>query len=266
MSVIQRNVTRTVLNATETTSYTKSPSADELTFELDVADNFYIGYKNRFASRYFHFSTLNATARTITVQYWDGTAWDAVEDFVDQTAGFTKSGFLSWVNVSGWNSYALTPIDDKDLYWIKITVNGALDAGTKLQSVLNLFCDENMARVYYPEMISDTRYLPPGRTDYLEQLEAATNLVALRLKQHHIIEDISQVIDINEVAISAVHAFAYVLLNPIAKDESEKESRDEAEINMNKELNRVKLDLDWDKSGVIETNEQNTGNIFIARS
>lgn len=265
MSVVFRNVTRTILDSTETTSYTRTPAADPLTFELTTLSNFYIGFKKPFTTRYFHFSTLNTNVVTVTAEYWNGTTWQAVEDLIDQTNGMTRNGFLSWQNVGDWKEQELTPVDDRELFWIRVKVSDTLDGGTALQSLLNLFCDENLVRAYYPELIDDSRYLPPGRVDFVEQLEAAKNLVVLRLKQDHLIRDESQIIDINEVALSAVHAFAWVVLNPIAVDEGEKERRDKAFTDFNYELNKVKLDLDFDDTGIVEADEENQGNIFFKR-
>jgi len=266
MPAILRNVTRTVLDSAETTAYTKSPSQDALTFELTASSEFYICFKKPFSTRHFNFDTANTvTGVVITVEYWDGTDWAEVLDIVDQTWGFTRSGFLSWVNDGKWQPRKASPIDDVELYWAKITVDQDLSAGTSLQSVLNLFCDEDMLQAYYPELVTDTRYLPEGRSDFIEQLHAAKEWVVHRLKKDHLIKDENQIEDINEVAIAATHATAWVILNPIAKDDGDKEKRDEAFNDANRELNRVKIDIDWDESGVIEDDEKDIGNIFIPR-
>ena len=265
MPVINKNITRTILDSVETTQQTRTPSKDALLFELTSSSKFYVGYQNPFSTRYFHFKTLNTTTRTITVKYWDGTQYSEVEDLLDQTNGFTSNGFISWLNQNNWREYAQSPITNQSLYWVEITIDDALDPGTELQSGLDLYCDEDFVRGYYPEIISDSRYHPPGRDDFLEQLKAARDLVVLRLKQDGLIRNAGQIIDINEVAVAAAHAFVWVVLNPIAKDEGEKEMRDDAYKNFIKELNRVKIDIDWDNSGTIEESEKDSGNVFIAR-
>lgn len=267
MPVIDRHVTRTIFNATESTRETRTHNTDALAFVMvNAVDNFYVGFKHPFASRYFNFGTLNATPQTITVKYWDGDSFEVVEDVIDQTAGFTQNGFLSWENKDDWREVAQTPVDDEELFWIQISVSGTMDGGTTLQSLPNLFCDDNLVKVYYPEFLSDSRYLPSNRTDFIEQYEAAKNLVVLRLKQDGIIKDEGDIIDINEVAISTVHAFAWTLLNPIAVDEGDVIRASAAFDNFNRELNKVRLDLDFDNSGIITDRELNEGNVFIKRS
>lgn len=257
--LINRNVTRTVKNSTESTRETQSPASSTLAFVLTTSDAFYVGFKERFAARYFHLSTVNTNANTLAVTYWDGTTWTAVEDLVDQTIGFTQSGFISWQNDTDWTKKALDPITDVELYWIKIVPGASLSAGTALQAVLNLFCDDSMLRQYYPELISDTRWLPASRTDFLEQYVAAKDLIVQRLKQKGILTDESQILDLNEVAIPATHAAAFIIMFPVLSgDEAQEKARD-AEKEMNKALDLVRLDLDLDNSGIIEEAEEESG-------
>lgn len=267
MSSIHRNITRTIFNTTESTFQTQTPDSDTLAFAMGLADSFFIGFKEKFASRYFHFGTQNATARTVSVKYNNGTTFVAVADVVDQTRGFTRSGFLSWVNKNDWEKTNQAPLseDENELFWIEITVDGVLDPGTTLQSLLNLFCDERLVQDYFPELITDTRYLPNGATDFTAQLNAAKNKVVHRLKGDHIILDESMILDINEVAIATVYAFRSVVLNAIAVSEGEKATAKEAEDDFNHELNRVKLDFDFDNSGRIEDTEKDIGNVVIVR-
>ncbi len=268
MPAVNRNVTRTIKNTTETTRQTQSVSATTLAFNLQTTDEFYIGFKKPFSTRYIALGTANATAVTVTVKYWNGTAYTTVEDLIDGTVGLTQSGFLSWKNATDWEKVAQSGVSDEELYWIELTVGTNLDSGCTLQSVTNLFCDSTMLREYYPELVSDTSYLPPGRSDFMEQFVAAKNLVVTRLKKDKIIEDESQIIDINEVAIAAVHATAYIILNALATLEGSESAKERAVMaleSMNQELNEVRLDLDLDNSGVIEEDEEEVGNVVYTR-
>jgi len=140
-----------------------------------------------------------------------------------------------------------------------------MDGATRLQSLPNLFSDDVLLRQYYPELISDADYLPPGRTDFIEQYEAAKDLTVLRLKQDQLIEDEGQVIDINEVAVAATYAAAFLILNPLRSDEVNAEKADNAQRNMTRELNRVRLDLDFDNDGIVSDFEEDSGNVVVFR-
>lgn len=268
MSAINRNVTRTIKNTTESTYQTQSPSASTLAFNLTTSDAFYIGFKKPFTTRYFQLGTANVSQVTLSIKYWNGTAYTAVEDVIDQTLGLTQSGFISWENLTDWEKVAQTGVADEELYWIKLTVGSSLDAGCTLQSVLNLFCDATMLREYYPELVSDTSYLPPGRSDFMEQFVAGKNRVVQRLKKDKVIEDESQIVDINEVAIAAVHASAYAILIGLATLAGDEVSQNRAQMaldSMNQELDSQPLDLDVDDSGIIEDDEKQVGSVVLTR-
>lgn len=265
MSLINRNITRTILNSTEKTLYTSSPSSDSLSFAMTTSDAFYVGYKEKFQSRYFFLSTVSAGSATVTVKYWDGTAYTAFDDVIDQTLGFTRNGFISWTlpENATWEKVAQSGVTE-ELYWIKITVSATLTSAV-LQLVDNLFCDAVTLRSYYPELVSDTAYLPPSRTDFMEQFIAAKDLVVTRLKQDKIIEDESQILDVNEVAIAATHAAAWIILSPIARDQGDIDRAKQMFADFNRELNQSKKSFDFNNSGKIEDDEKNVGTVVICR-
>lgn len=264
MSIVNKNITRTLLNSVEKTLQTASASADALALVMTTSDKLYLGFREKFQTRYFLFATANTNAATLTVKYWDGSAYAEVADVVDQTIGFTRSGFLSWDNIDGWQKNVQLGITT-ELYWIEITVSANLSGGTSLQCIENIFCDETLLRSYYPELVSNTSYLPSGRTSWMEQFIAAKDLVVLRLKQDDIIDDESQVLDVNEVCVAAVHATAWIIINPIARDEGDKERAKQMFNDFNRELNASKKSFDFDNSGKVDEAEKNMGTVFISR-
>lgn len=263
--MLYRNQIRTIKNSTETSLETTSIVASALSFVLLDTDAFYVGYHKPFTTRYFNLATANTNACTITVTYWDGSAWTAVEDKVDQTIGFTTSGFIAWQNPGGWQAHELSPVSDVKLYWVRLKVSTTLSAGTSLQSVNNLFCDAVSLRAMYPELVYDTRYLPPGRTTFLEQFEAAKDLTVLRLKQKRAIDDESEVIDINEVNTAATHATAYLIRFATARSEEAKAEAQEAYNAFERELNLSTFSFDEDNSGTLTTTEEAVPTVFRAR-
>lgn len=255
--MLNRSVIRTILDSTETTKSTNTINSDALAFVVGVANSFYIGYQYKFASRYIHMGTVNTNTVTTTVEYWNGTAWAAVDDVMDQTNGFKNSGFISWVNKSNWQVKNQTPMDsDIELYWVKVTVSGTLSASTSIQAVINLFCDDGLLRAYYPELITDTRYLPSSRTDFVEQYQAAKDLVVLRLKQRKLIDNEGQIIDPNDVSIAATHAAAWIILSPIAGNDAIKALAEAALDKFNNEISSLTLGVDANKDGIVSEGER----------
>lgn len=256
--LLNRRKLRVLKNSTDITTEASSPNTDNILLNLTTADVLYLGWHDKFSSRFFQFNVLNTNSTVLTVQYWDGSSFVAVEDTIDQTVGFTKNGFLSWVNKSNWQKKYQSPITEEELYWIKITVSADLSATTSLKAIMNLFCDIDLLRSMYPEMATDTRYLPPSRTDFLDQFITAKDLVVTRLIQKKVISDESQIVDINQVAIAATHAAAMVILTPIAKSEHSLQLLARARDNFENWLSDVSFSVDHDKSGIISEAERQT--------
>lgn len=254
--MINRRVTRTVFSSAETTDKTNTISASTLSLPMTTGQYFYVGFQGPFASRYFQLGTANTNPATLTVQFWNGSAWTSVDDLVDQTSGFTQSGFIHWENDGNWEKTTVAPISDVEMYWVRISTSANFSAGTTVQSVINLFCDDEMVRSYYPELITDTRYLPSGRTNFIEQYLAAKDLVVLRLKQRRLIDDESQIIDANEVGIAAVHAAAKIILAPIATSDEMRTRLQDASDEFDSEVAELAKAIDANKDGIVDFAER----------
>ncbi|TXH09492.1 MAG: hypothetical protein E6R04_07955 [Spirochaetes bacterium] len=241
---------------TEYTAASQLISATTISFPLETTGYLYLGYHEPFTTRYFDLGTVASSAATLTLEYYANGTWTAVEDKVDQTAGFTVSGFLSWSNPGTWSRHELAPVSDVELYWLRVSVSTNLTGSPTIQSVLNLFCDAVDLREYYPELVSDTRYLPPSRSNFLEQLNAGKNLVVRKLIQKRAISDESQILDINEVTVAAVHATAHIILDPIANNDEARAQAKQAHDNMIRELDAIALSADLDNSGAIDESEE----------
>lgn len=263
--MINRRKIRTIFNTTDTTSQTTSVVSSTLNFNMITTDKFYIGHHDKFACRYFYMNVVNAVASVVTVKYWNGTIFTPVLDLIDQTSGFFQSGFLSWINQEDWATKAQTPITDEELYWIELTVSVNMTAGAKLQAVMNLFSDDVMLRAYYPELVSDSRFLPPSRTDFVEQHEMAKNRVVQRLIQKKLITQESQIVDINAVAEAAVHSCAELILNPIAQSDFQKDQLKRAQESMESSLTNVYIPVDSNKNAILSTSERKPESGFIYR-
>lgn len=270
--MLNRRVTRVVLDTTEVTDLLAHANGADYVPVFTTAKALYVGFHGKFASRYFQVGSVpNAATSALTVEYWDGAAWSAVDDLLDQTSvggkTFARSGFISWVNKENWAASSLPNIDDDvELYWVKITVSADLDAGLALSSILNLFCDDALLRAYFPELLTDTNYLPTGKSNFLDQYIEAKNLVVLRLKQRKIINQESQVIDINDVSVAATYGAAMIILQAIATSEDTEKLLAIARKGFDYELNEVDIAVDQNEDGVIDDSErQQFESILVVR-
>lgn len=251
--MLARRVTRCIFSGAEITQSTQDPTGNSTAFVMTTADFLYVGFPGKFAARHFSFGTANTNSSTLTVEYWDGDSWEPIKDLVDETQGFTQDGFVSWVNEDNWATTTVTPIDDVELFYVRFSVSADLSAGTTLNSVLNLYSSDKLLRRYYPELVSDARYLPPGRTNFLEQHLAAKDRVVLRLKQRRVIEDEAQIVDINEVAVAAMYATVLTILTFVDQDD---EVLARTSAFFEREIDDLTKSIDANKDGIVSDSER----------
>lgn len=259
--MINRRVIRTIRGTTEITSLVSNPHGTQYGFEFLSSEFLYVGYHGKFAARYFQMLTGNNNASVLTVEYWDGSQWAGVDDLVDQTSAggktFAQSGFVSWQNKEDWAARSLAGIDtDIELYWVRLTVSSDLSNNTAMHAILDLYCDDNLLRAYFPEIVTDTNYLPDGRTNFIDQYIAAKELVVLRLKQRKKIETDAQIIDPNDVAVAATYAAACLIMRPIATSDHAKAIAAVACNGFEDEIGKVTIPTDDNLDGIISDDER----------
>lgn len=269
--MINRRVTRVLQGSTEITGFLTRPNSANKVVALTTSDFLYLGFHGQFSSRYFQVGVANAVVSTLSVQYWNGSAWNAVDDLVDQTsvggAAFAQSGFISWENKSDWVKSTQTGLDaDVSLYWVRLSVSANLTGTTALKSILSIYSDDTLLAAYFPELVSDTNYLPSGKVNFLDQHVAAKDMVVLRLKQRKLIDDEAQVIDANDVAIAATYACAKLILQPIATSEASQALLAMSAAGFDAEISKVTFEVDQDADGIVSDAERTQSlDVWVSR-
>ena len=113
----------------------------------------------------------------LTCAYWSNVgAWTSFVDVVDETDGFSRSGFIVWENmaqnwvkkkpadISGITSYA----HEVELYWVKFTLADNPTAAVLIDAVKFLLSDDRYLNSVFPGI---QNYIPSGQTDFMPQHE-----------------------------------------------------------------------------------------------
>ena len=129
----------------ETTDINDAGDGDVTVFPASEAAGDYMAFGVDGRVAQISFDYLNGTAGvggTVTWEYWDGTAWTALSDVVDGTAGFTTAAAdgltVTWTVPSGWKTRTLNSTEE--LYYVRATVatvystNPVLDQATVLST------------------------------------------------------------------------------------------------------------------------------------
>lgn len=111
-------------------------------------------------------ASVNTAARTLTANYWNGSAWtdiSATDDTKKETASLGKSGDITWTAPSDWMQTHLggnvfdgsvmgMSITDKDApgtygFWLQLLWSGAFSADVEIQDIWTL--NRNTNRAYF---------------------------------------------------------------------------------------------------------------------
>lgn len=254
--------------------------AQDVTFALVAADDkLYIGSDLPFNHRYFLVNTANDEAATVSsVEIWDGSAWQAAVDVVDETlsSGSTlaKSGIIRWVvdRNKSWGQESTTEdiaelatLKIYDLYWVRLTFSANLAAGTKLRYVGHKFSDDNDFKAMYPDLlVSDIKTaFESGKTNWDEQHIAASEAVIKELRRKKLLWSPNQVLDPDQFREASAYKCAEIIYSVFGDDYEDQ--RKLAGARFYKELDVPNLSLDKNENGKLDDFERRTSAGILRR-
>lgn len=259
------NYNRVLFGTADRTLEMNRPGAKSVVYQLSDTNFIYLGSEGKFASRFFGFEVPNTANEDLVVEYWNGSTWNIVKDLIDQTFGLSENGFVFWTNVEEWRAQILPGID-KNLFYVRVSATGAMDFALEFDSILDVYSDDKALEYYYPELVTDTRFLPENQTNFIPQHLAAARKCVDELKQRGLIETPDQVIDGMQLTRAAVHACAMIILRPIVRDDQFLSLYEDAERSFKAAISELSFDVDRNKDGVIsEAEKQNVNFVGVVR-
>ena len=110
---------------TDETVAAQNPTANDMTL-LPVApvvnDAYYFGFSRLWDLLWLNVGTAGVGVWTLAWEYWNGTAWTALSDVVDDTTAFTMAGTKK-VGFTRPGDWVLSTILTMNLYWIRARVS-----------------------------------------------------------------------------------------------------------------------------------------------
>jgi len=145
---------------------------DPVDFEfVSLEDKLYVGNEKPIDKFFAQMLTANTNANTLTLKYYNGTSFVSVSGFLDDSRGFTRSGFVSWTRPTTDNETleVQTTINGSEQYWYEITTSADHSAGSKIQALNLVFSDDQDIKREIPELITKTGNFPSGETSHILQ-------------------------------------------------------------------------------------------------
>lgn len=232
-------------------------------------DALYIGADHPFNHRYFQLNTVNTAPSDVSVELWDGSAWNPVAEITDETsasgASLGQDGVITWVPDRD-ESWVLedTTEDISDLfgveiynkYWCRFKWSADLDVGTDLFFVGQRFSSDEDLETLYPSLnTSDQKEaFQTGKTTWNEQHIEAAKLIMDDLIDKGTTWHEGQIIDIERFRVAAVHRVAMIAFREYGDD-----YRDNLIIAANdyrEAFERAVYNVDKNRNARLDRNEQ----------
>lgn len=103
-------------------------------------DYLYVGLYKPFQQLYVNLKVASSTSGSFTAEYWDGSTWNNLENFLDLSQQFTRSGFLKWTKPE--DDWAKTTVNGDELYWVRFKPSADFSGTTEVQGLNILFADD----------------------------------------------------------------------------------------------------------------------------
>jgi hypothetical protein len=155
---------------------------------FDATGSIYVSSFFKFNHIYIDIPNPEQTALTdVKISICDGTTFTEVLDVVDETYGFTKSGFITftphksqpWCASDTENITELSTFSMAQRYWIKIE---ATFTSCDINWIGNLFTDDDDIKDEFFDLCSEDMYAALGTTSHLVKHIRAAELIVNQLK------------------------------------------------------------------------------------
>ncbi len=179
---------------------------------------------------FFDVNTVNSNTASLVTDIWTGVEYNVNADNLDETevAGVTmsRSGALVMVpeRDKPWNRVEdtsdsngpteLTSLKIYNMYWSRLRVTADLSAGMILNKIGYRFANTQMLQTLDPDMDDYLATWESGKTNWDEQLQAASDQVIADMKSRGIILHPGQILRMDEVGWATAYR-ALMMIYPV---------------------------------------------------
>lgn len=241
------------------------------TFDYTVTDDYlYLGSDMPFSHRYFDVSTANDQAAVPSVSIWDGNAWNAAVDVIDETqstagTSLSGSGIIRWVLDKDhfWQRAdstedipALSTLKIYDLYWARMSWSATLKVTTALNYIGHSFADDLQLGGYYPDLVRSEiiSAYSSGQTNWKKQHILAAEEIIADLRRKKKITSRNQIVNPEIFNEAAIHKCAEIIMRGMGKDWAEERANAVKDYAI--ALNSMPLEIDEDGNGRLDVDER----------
>lgn len=232
-----------------------------------IEDALYIGSRFPMSEKFFKAS---GGLGSVTVKYWDGTAFREMIDLRDLTSGLSADGYIKFVpdRDNGWAKAdtakvtGLETVTIYDQYWLEITVD--TDATIDLAWIGDLFCKDADIEAEHPDLLRAAMLtaFKSGKTDWEEQRAVASQYIVEDLLGRGTVKSSNQLFEIERFRRTCVARTVELIFKVFGSDYED--DRDRAKKLYSERFNMLHVLSDENSDGIEQESEsKRTREIFL---
>jgi len=142
---------------------------DSFSFDFKDTDTIYIGFEKPINAVYYEFVTSGTNEGTISMELWNGTAWQAVDGFDDDSLNMTRNAFMQWDRIDEdddafEHEESVPEAGMPELYYFRMTTD-TTNTGLELRGMNVVFADDQDLESIVPGVASE--YFLQGKTSHI---------------------------------------------------------------------------------------------------
>jgi hypothetical protein len=220
-------------------------------------DFFYIGSRLPFNSIYFKLNASNTVPANMNIEVFDGEKWRMVNEIMDETEGFFKSGHVTFVpdrdngwlnkdtNTSGQIIPGLESVKIYDQYWMRLSFDQTLDENCSILWAGSLFCDDTDVGAEYPDLVKSSvlSAFQSAKTNWEEQRVRASEIIIQDLMINRVIVDVGQMLVREDYRVACVQKLAEIVFNAFGDDyvDNRQRAREEYQRRLSNPVKRIDI-------------------------
>lgn len=149
---------------------------DSSVIPLETTEFIYFGRVKPFDALFAEVAVPNAVAASLVVEYWNGTAFVAVSNLVDDTKAFSRGGFIQFDRPTDWAESTVNP---HTAYFIRISPSANLTPALAIQGMNLVFSDDQDLNQVYPGVAN---YLSTAEATFILRHENARDQIVQEIR------------------------------------------------------------------------------------
>ncbi len=250
-------------------------SRDFETVGLSSSDDYlFVGFEKPINGFYVELETANTVANSFSLEYYNGTSFSAVDELLDESKGWTRSGFVSWArpvdSTTAQTIEEATTINSQEAFWYRIRPSADHDAGTQLRGLGVVFSDDRDIQEHEPRLVK-TSFIPSGQNSHILSHVAARDEIIQDIRKRELskknssnvfAEDIFalDLLDFKQLRMASKYKAMELIYNGLSDNPDDVYAVQSTKYKLDYEdaFKLFLLDLDLNDDGDLDSNDRRT--------